>query len=157
MQSLRIIPVVGIDGYGVEETERAGSQDKLLFKSACKSGKKVGKTQRKQTGHLRPPIKKGQVKERMNAVTIIGIKKAPSKKNPNVMYFTYYYTGVFSDYELENSETIGQSCGSEFSTKDIGCKVGDRVEFLYERGFQDKAQLCGCNVVNPAPVPIGKK
>ena len=92
------------------------------------------------------------------SVTIIGIKRTVSSKNPNVIYHNYYYEEPFSDYDKEHAEHLeGRSCASEFSSVDIGCKVGDEVEFKYTKGYQDKAVLVGCTVVKPAPDPIGKK
>jgi hypothetical protein len=94
----------------------------------------------------------------MDTVTIIGIKVTVSTKNPQVTYYNYYYTSLYSDYDMKHAlEISGKPCGIEFSTVDIGCKVGDEVEFKYTKGFQDKATLVGCTVINPAPVNIGKK
>ena len=84
-------------------------------------------------------------------VKIIGIKSQPSAKNKDVMYHTYYYTQPFSDYDMERAADIrGIACGSEFSTVDIGCQVGDEVEFRYGKGFQDKAVLVGCEILKSA-------
>lgn len=93
-----------------------------------------------------------------NTVKILGIKVTPSSKNPNVVYYNYYYQCGFSDYDKEHATVLlGLMCGCEFSTVDIGCKVGDEVEFKYTKGFQDKAQLVGCTIVKAAPDVIGKK
>ena len=84
----------------------------------------------------------------MSTVKIIGIKRQPSSKNPEVMYHTYYYTAPHNDYDVEHAkELYGISCGSEFASVDIGCSVGDEVEFRYNKGFQDKAVLVGCQIV----------
>lgn len=94
----------------------------------------------------------------MNTVKIVGIKATPSSKNANITYYNYFYVSAFSDYDQEHATKLeGRSCGSEFSTVDIGCKVGDEVEFKYTKGYQDKATLVGCTIVNPAPENIGKK
>lgn len=94
----------------------------------------------------------------MSTVKIIGIKKQPSSKNPDVIYHTYFYTSQFSDYDLEHAQVIqGVSCGSEFANVDIGCQVGDEVEFAYTKGFQDKAVLVGCRIVKPGQVPVQGK
>lgn len=87
-----------------------------------------------------------------DTVKIIGIKVTPSKKNTGQFYYTYYYTENFSDYDMESSEVYGIACGSEFTTVNLGCKVGDEVELIYRKGFQNKAQLCGCNIVKAAAV-----
>ena len=83
-----------------------------------------------------------------NTVKIIGIKVASSSKDPNKVYHTYYYTGSFSDYDLENSDVQGKTCGSENTSLDLNCKIGDEVEFIYKKGFQDRAVLVGCNIIN---------
>lgn len=88
--------------------------------------------------------------ENKDSVKIVGIKIAPSSKNPNVFYYNYYYMGQFGDYDLEHAEVSGNPCGVEFATVDIGCNVGDVVEFKYRRGYQDKAQLVGCIVLKSA-------
>lgn len=86
----------------------------------------------------------------MNTVKIIGIKAFKSKASGK-MGFTYYFIQDFTDYELENSEVIeGKSCDSEYSGTDYGVKIGDEVELQYTKGFQDKAQLVGMNVVKAA-------
>lgn len=85
-----------------------------------------------------------------NVVKIVGIKVTPSKKDSNILYFNYYWTGKFSAYDLEHSANIaGCSCGVEFSSVDIGCHVGDEVEFKYTKGFQGKATLVGCTIIKP--------
>ena len=84
----------------------------------------------------------------MDTVKIIGIKSAPSSKNPEVMYYNYYFTQDFSEYDLQNASMIsGVACDSEFCMADIGCQVGDVVEFHYKKGFQGKAALVGCSIV----------
>ena len=88
-----------------------------------------------------------------NVVKIVGIKKAPSTKDPSKTYYNYYYTGSFSEYEIEHADVQGISCGVEFASVDIGCHVGDEVEFKYVKGFQDKATLVGCTIVKPAAAP----
>lgn len=83
-----------------------------------------------------------------NVVKIIGIKVTPSSKDPSRLFYNYYYTGKFSSYEVDHSkELAGSSCGVEFSSVDIGCYVGDEVEFKYAKGFQDKATLVGCTII----------
>ena len=87
----------------------------------------------------------------MSTVKIVGIKRQPSSKNPDVMYHTYYFTQPHSEYDMEHAADIhGLSCGSEFCSTDIGCNVGDEVELKYTKGFQDKAVLVGCTIVKPA-------
>lgn len=89
---------------------------------------------------------------------IVGIKATPSSKNKDVTYYNYFYEEPFSDYDKERATVLnGRACGIEFSTTDIGCKVGDEVEFKYTKGYQDKAVLIGCDIIKPAPDTIGKK
>lgn len=93
----------------------------------------------------------------MDTVKIIGIKRTPSSKNPQQIYHNYYYLASHSQYDIDHAIDIqGKSCGVEFSTVDIGCKVGDEVIFNYIKGFQDKAQLVGCEIVSAAPEKIDK-
>ena len=88
---------------------------------------------------------------------IIGIKAVQSKKNKDVTYYTYFYTSAHSNYDVENaSYLVGLACGSEFTSTDIGCNVGDEVEFFYSKGFEDKAVLAGCRVVKPAQTSVPK-
>ncbi len=71
---------------------------------------------------------------------ILGVKAAKGKTGR--VGYTYFYQEAFTDYESENCETVlGMRCGSEFSYKDFGCKPGDEMTFVYEKGFQDKAVL----------------
>lgn len=86
----------------------------------------------------------------MDSVKIIGIRCFPSSKNKDVMYYNYYYVRNYNDYELSVGACYGQVSGVEFSTVDIGAQVGDEVIFNYIKGFQDKAQLVGCQIVKPA-------
>ena len=89
--------------------------------------------------------------------TIVGIKKTKST-NGDKTYFNYYYQESFSDYDCEHAEALqGVQTGTEFSYTDIGCKVGDVVEFEYTKGFQGKATLKGCKIIKAADQPIGKK
>ena len=91
-----------------------------------------------------------------NVVKIVGIKKTESKDGKSVFY-NYFYTKPFSDYEVDTAlELSGVTCGSEFSLEPLDCKVGDEVEFLYTKGFGDRAQLIGCNMVKPLTDVKGK-
>lgn len=84
-----------------------------------------------------------------NTVKIIGIKVTSSSKDPSKVYRTYYFTGNYSSYELEHFNVQGKTCGSENTSLDLNCQLGDEVEFVYQKGFQDKAVLVGCNIVKP--------
>lgn len=89
---------------------------------------------------------------------ITGIKVSKKAGTDNVFYHNYYYTESFSNYDAEHAERLeGVQTGVEFSFEDIGCHVGDEVDFKYTKGFQGKAQLIGCTIIKAAPQPIGKK
>lgn len=81
------------------------------------------------------------------AARIVGIRISPSSKDRRTLYYNYYFTTDFTEYDYENSEVQGVCSGVEFATVDIGCQVGDLVEFKYRRGFQDRAQLIGCTIL----------
>ena len=84
---------------------------------------------------------------------VIGIKKAvmTSGKNEGKTGYTYYFEKDFSDYDIENSVCEGKSVTQEFSYTDFGVQIGDEVQAVYEKGFQDKAVL-----VNLVPFPKNK-
>lgn len=85
-----------------------------------------------------------------NAVKIIGIRKFRSKDGQRD-YYNYFYTKPFTAYEQDNSDDVaGLSCGMEFSSTDLGCYLGDEVEFRYTKGFGDKARLVGCTILKAA-------
>ena len=88
---------------------------------------------------------------------IVGIKITKSADGTRT-YHNYFYTELFSDYDREHAQVIdGVQTGTEYSGVDIGCQVGDEVEFKYVKGFQGKAQLAGCTIIKPAAQLIGKK
>lgn len=80
---------------------------------------------------------------------VMGIKKTKSTKTGKDC-FTYAFAGDYTDYEQENGECEGRTVMQEFCYTEFPVSVGDMVELDYEKGFQDKAQLCGINVVKPA-------
>ncbi len=86
-------------------------------------------------------------------VTILGIRKSKNKDKTRD-YFNYFYSRSFTDYEagVTDPDVIAQGlyCGSEFTGKQLDCKVGDTVELYFEPGFQGKAVLSGCRVVKSA-------
>ncbi len=88
-----------------------------------------------------------------NVVKIVGIKKQPSKNDKKRIGTTIFYIQDFDDYSLENAtELSGMMCGREFTYSEVDCKVGDIVELLYRKGFNDTATLAGVRLVMPAPV-----
>ena len=74
---------------------------------------------------------------------VIGIKatKMTTGKNEGKTGYTYTFTKEFSDYDKENSVCQGEDVTREFSYTDFGVSVGDDVNPIYEKGFQDKAVL----------------
>jgi len=87
----------------------------------------------------------------MNTVKIVGIKKMPNSKDANRIGTTIYYTQVFDSYSRERAVYMdGMAVASDFTYNPIECHVGDEVQLLYAKGFQDKATLAGVQVVKPA-------
>lgn len=88
-----------------------------------------------------------------NTVKIVGIKKMLKKDTKDQFYFNLYFTQPFSQYDVDNATVLSGVCvGTEFAREDYGVHVGDEVEFLYIKGFQDKAYLAGVKIVKPASV-----
>lgn len=81
-------------------------------------------------------------------VIIIGVKKATTKNGRN--FWEYYYQKPFSDYDINNSDCIGNSVGTEFSYRDYNLKPGDECDFQYEPGYNDKATLTDVKVLKSA-------
>lgn len=89
-----------------------------------------------------------------NIVKIVGIKQMLKKDTKDQYYYNLYYTQPFSQYDVDNAVNLSGVCvGIEFAREDYGVHVGDEVEFLYTKGFQDKAYLAGVKVVKAASVP----
>lgn len=89
-----------------------------------------------------------------NTVKIVGIKQMLKKDTKDQYYYNLYYTQLFSQYDVDNAVNLSGVCvGTEFAREDYGVHVGDEVEFLYTKGFQDKAYLAGIKVVKAASVP----
>lgn len=80
-------------------------------------------------------------------VTIIGIKQAQTKNKKD--FWQYYFQKAFTDYEMENSDCIGFTVGSEFSYHDYNLKPGDVCDFQYEPGYEGKATLSDVVVLKP--------
>jgi hypothetical protein len=72
--------------------------------------------------------------------TIVGVKK--TTKDGKTSY-TLCYTEPFADWESADGNTaLGLKCGSEWTRVDCEfVKPGDVVDFVYDKGFQDKAIL----------------
>ena len=72
-----------------------------------------------------------------DAREIIGIKVTKSKKTGKSFY-SYACLSNYSDYEMENAESIiGSSCEVVGSSIDLGLVVGEIVEFNYGKAIGD--------------------
>lgn len=78
-----------------------------------------------------------------NVYKVIGVikRKYTEGKNEGKTACTYHLSGKFSDYDIKNADTDGEQVLKEFAYKDFGVKVGDYVNVVYVKGYQDKAQL----------------
>lgn len=74
---------------------------------------------------------------------LLGIKesKMTKGKNEGKTAYTYYLGVPFSEYEINSSVCQGMKVSSEFSYTRFGVAVGDEVQAVYEKGFEDKAVL----------------
>ena len=82
-------------------------------------------------------------------VTVKGIQKGTNKSGRE--FFQIYGTTPFSDYEEESGTCAGVKTVDQFTYLDAsGLKVNDEVDFLYEPGFQGRAQLTAIIPVKPA-------
>lgn len=79
-------------------------------------------------------------------VTVTGIMKGTSKNNRQ---FTQYFgTTPFTDYEMESNDCTGFKTVEVFTYQDFGpVSVGDVCDFMYEPGFQGRAQLAGIRLL----------
>ena len=92
-----------------------------------------------------------------NTVKIVGIKKMLKKDTKDQFYYNLFYTAPFSQYDVDNAfDLSGVQVGTEFAREDYGLHVGDEVEFLYTKGFQDKAYLAGVRMVKPSSASTAK-
>lgn len=73
---------------------------------------------------------------------VVGIKKMTNSETKKES-FMYYFTTPFSGYDIEHTDCIGVSVTAEYSSIDLGLKVGDVGQLIYSKGFQDKAVLTG--------------
>ena len=85
---------------------------------------------------------------------ILGIKKGKNKEgNPS---YVYYFSDDYSDYERNNAECLGSPVSSIYSSKDFKVNVGDELELIYGRGFQDKAVLKEIRIISERTLKINK-
>ncbi len=88
-------------------------------------------------------------------VTIVGIKKTEYTGKDGKPKVGFNYCGLkdFTRYEQENADCEGHDVIREFSSTDFGIHPGDKVEFVYEPGYQDKATLVDVKVLAIADKP----
>ena len=67
--------------------------------------------------------------------------------------YNVYFSEPFADWESDGANTcLGMKCDVEWTNR-VDCgflKVGDEVEFQYDKGFQGKAVLSGIQLVKNA-------
>lgn len=88
----------------------------------------------------------GKRKEVKIMAKLVGVKVI-TKKDGEKGYM-YYILDAFSDYDKEHAECYGNQVFSEYSTKAFKVNVGDEVDIVYAKGYQDKAVLMDLHVVS---------
>lgn len=84
--------------------------------------------------------------------TVIGIVKRKSKNG--AVYTTLHLTGNHDKYSVDNADVCqGQRCLVETTSADLPpVQIGDEVELLYSKGFEDKAVLRSLIITQKNPV-----
>lgn len=85
---------------------------------------------------------------------LVGIK-VTTRQDGNKGY-VYHFVDTFSDYDKEHAECYGNQVFSEYSTKAFKVNVGDEVDVIYAKGYQDKAVLMDILVVSENKIKINK-
>lgn len=92
-----------------------------------------------------------------DAREIIGIKVTKSKKIGKSFY-SYACLSNYSDYELENAESItGSTCEVVGSSTDLGLTVGEIVEFNYGKAIGEYQPIKSVTRLQPAGNPFAKE
>lgn len=79
-------------------------------------------------------------------VNIIGVKRGKNKAGEDAT--NLYYSKGFSQYDAAHAECIGQQTESVYTTLYVPKVVqGDKLDLIYEPGFEGKATLVGVNAV----------
>lgn len=87
-------------------------------------------------------------------VVIVGVKRSEYKKDGSTrVAFNYCAIKQFTRYEQENADCEGEDVIREFSSTDFNIHPGDRVEFIYEPGYQDKATLVDVRILELSDKP----
>lgn len=87
---------------------------------------------------------------------VIGIKRAPSAKNKERVYTTYYCLRPYSDYELDKAETVGVAVEEVQTTEDFPIEIGDIVKFFYGKAMGDWQPVTDYKLVGRAAPFDGK-
>ena len=88
-------------------------------------------------------------------VVIVGVKSSQYTGKDGKSRTGFNISGLknYTRYEQENADCVGQDVVREFTNIDFGIRPGDRVEFVYEPGFQDKATLVDVKVLEIGDKP----
>lgn len=88
-------------------------------------------------------------------VVIVGVKSLEYKGKDGKSRTGFNIAGLkdYTRYEQENASCEGQDVIREFTNIDFGIHPGDRVEFVYEPGFQDKATLVDVKMIEIGDKP----
>lgn len=62
--------------------------------------------------------------------------------------YIYNFADSFSKYDKEHAECRGSRVFSEYSKMSFDVNIGDEVDVIYDKGFQDKAVLVDILVVS---------
>ena len=103
-----------------------------------------------KTNNPKGAHKKGKKMEKVlkeNECRIIGIKRGNDKNG--VLSSNIMYVMPWSEYDKTSSESIeGFAVGNQYTKlSTFNLKVGDVVEFIYSKGFGDKAILSRINLI----------
>jgi hypothetical protein len=77
---------------------------------------------------------------------VIGIERGINHKSNNA--FTVLHTkGEFNDYEKSNRGAAGEKVETTYIRGRIECQLGDYVEFNYQPGWDNKAEVVGVKII----------
>lgn len=88
-------------------------------------------------------------------VVIVGVKRSDYKAKDGTQRVGFNICGIkdYTRYERENADCEGQDVIKEFTNIDFDVHPGDKVEFIYEPGFQDKATLVDVKMIEIGDKP----
>jgi hypothetical protein len=77
---------------------------------------------------------------------IVGIEMGFNKTSGKP--FTVLHTVCeFNDYETTNRGAEGKKCESTYIRGSVKCEIGDEVNFTYQPGWNNKAEVTGIEIV----------